>query len=271
MMRLEKIERPHFTAIGSGKGGTGKTLVAASLAHALAHEGERILLCDADFGLSNTTVHLGLESGGDLIGVLSGRKPIAQATAPVLGGLKERGGFDILAAPSGSGALADLGEDVAARLIALLRASRSYDRVVLDLGAGVDATTMHLAQSADETLLVMTPDPASLTDAYAFAKLLLRASAKPPMLIVNMTGSDSEARRTSDALIETCRAFLKATPEFLGTIPRDSHALEAVRQQTHLLTLHPQATASRAITAIAARLHEKFSPSAPLQHALNVR
>jgi flagellar biosynthesis protein FlhG len=271
MMRHEKIERPHFTAIGSGKGGTGKTLVAVSLAHALAHEGERVLLCDADFGLSNTTVHLGLKSGGDLIGVLAGRKEIAQATAPVLGGLKTRGGFDILAAPSGSGALADLGEDTAARLVALLRATQGYDRVLLDLGAGVDSTTMHLAQSSDETLLVLTSDPASLTDAYAFAKLLLRASAQSPFLIVNMTASEAEARRTSEALIETCRAFLKSAPSFLGAIPRDAHALDAVRQQSHLLTLHPQAAASRAIMAIAARLHEKLSPSAPRQHALNLR
>ncbi|MGA9794376.1 MAG: P-loop NTPase [Rhizomicrobium sp.] len=271
MMRVEKIERPRFTAIGSGKGGTGKTLVAASLAHALALEGECVLLCDADFGLSNTTVHLGLKSGGDLIGVLAGHKDVAQAVAPVLGGVKTRGGFDILAAPSGSGALADLGEDAASRLIDALRASRAYDRVLFDLGAGVDRTTLHLAQSADETLLVLTPDPASLTDAYAFAKLLLRASAQPPFLIVNMTASESEARRTSEALIETCRAFLKSAPRFLGTIPRDAHALEAVRQQAHLLSLHPEAAASRAIAHIAARLHEKSSPSAPRQQAFSLR
>lgn len=271
MMRMEKIERPRFTAIGSGKGGTGKTLVAASLAHALAHEGERVLLCDADFGLSNTTVHLGLRSGGDLVGVLAGRKEIAQAVAPVLGGPKTRGGFDVLAAPSGSGALADLGEHAAARLVDILRATRGYDRVLFDLGAGVDSTTMHLARSADETLLVLTSDPASLTDGYAFAKLLLRASAQVPFLIVNMTASDAEARRTADALIETCRVFLKSAPIFLGAVPRDPYALEAVRQQTHLLTLHPQAAASRAITHIAARLHESFSPSAPQQKTINLR
>ena len=267
MMRLEKIARPHFTAIGSGKGGTGKTLIATSLAQALAHEGEHILLCDADFGLSNTTVHLGLKSGGDLVGVLAGRKGVAQ----VRGGLKTPGGFDILAAPSGSGALADLSEDNAARLIDTLRATRSYDRVLLDLGAGVDSTTMHLAQSADEVLLVLTSDPASLTDAYAFAKLLLRATSQPPSLIVNMTASDSEARRTSEALIETCRAFLKSAPTFLGSIPRDTHAIDAVRQQSHLLTLYPQAAASRAIAVIAARLHEKLSPGAPQQRASNLR
>jgi flagellar biosynthesis protein FlhG len=271
MMRLEKITRPHFTAIGSGKGGAGKTMIAASLAHALAHEGERVLLCDADFGLSNTTVHLGLKSGGDLPGVLAGRKEVSQAVAQVLGGLKTRGGFDILAAPSGSGALSDLGETSAAQLIDTLRMTRSYDRVVLDLGAGVDSTTMHLAQSADETLLVLTPDPSSLTDAYAFAKLLLRAGAEAPRLIVNMAANEAEAHRTADALAETCRAFLKSSPAFLGYIPRDNHVQEAIRQQTHLLTLHPQAPASKAIAAIAARLREKLSPNAPQQRASNLR
>jgi flagellar biosynthesis protein FlhG len=271
MMRHEKIERPHFTAIGSGKGGTGKTFVAACIAHALAHEGERVLLCDADLGLSNTTVHLGLKSGGDLVGVLAGRKDIGSATVPVLGGLQARGGFDLLAAPSGSGALADLGEASAARLIDALRATRRYDRVLLDLGAGVTVTTMHLAQSSDETVLVLTPEPASLTDAYAFAKLLLRATAEPPHLVVNMAANETEATRTADALIETCRAFLKATPQTLGFIPRDSHAREAIRLQAHLLTLYPQAAASRAIALIAGRLHDKLPSHAAQPFASGVR
>jgi hypothetical protein len=77
---------PRLTAIGSGKGGTGKTLIAVSLAHALSHEGERILLCDADLGLSNTSVHLGLESGGNLPGLLAKDCALRDATVPVLGG-----------------------------------------------------------------------------------------------------------------------------------------------------------------------------------------
>ena len=164
-----------FLAIGSGKGGTGKTLVAVSLAHALAQEGEKVLLCDADLGLSNTCVHLGLDHGGDLAGVIAGRCALADAVVPVFGGIKQRGGFDVLAAPAGSGALADIDEAQAHRLIETLRAAKHYDRIVLDLGAGVDAITMHFAAAADSALLVMTPDPASLADAYAFAKLLEEA------------------------------------------------------------------------------------------------
>ncbi len=254
---------PHLTAIGSGKGGTGKTLLAVSLAHALAYEGEKVLLLDADFGLSNTAVHLGLENSGDLLGLLAGTKTLDKAASPVLGGTAARGGFDLLAAPSGSGALADLGEERAARLVAALRGARQYTRILLDLGAGVDATTMHMACAADDTLLILSPDPASLTDAYAFAKLFLRGTgSRIPITLVNMAANESEGRRTADALAATCRAFLHVVPEYLGSVPRDARALEAVRRQTQLLTLYPQSPAARAVCAAAQRLHERL-PAAP--------
>ncbi len=260
-----------FLAIGSGKGGTGKTLVAVSLAHALAHEGEKVLLCDADLGLSNTTVHLGLECGGDLAGVLAGRTPLDDAVVHAFGGINARGGFDVLAAPAGSGALADIDEDQAHRLVLTLRAASTYDRVLLDLGAGVDATTMHFAASCDHALLVLTPDPASLADAYAFAKLLKRRGAKLPLVVVNMAANDAEARRTSGALGNTCQAFLGAVPEYLGGIPRDPHVSESVRRQSHLLTQHPQAAASIAIHTVARRLHNKIAPAPFPRHASGLR
>ncbi|HEY1630292.1 MAG TPA: P-loop NTPase [Rhizomicrobium sp.] len=268
---MPKFLAPQFLAIGSGKGGTGKTLVAVSLAHALAHEGEKVLLCDADLGLSNTTVHLGLDEGGDFAGVMAGRRTVAEAVVPAFGGIKERGGFDVLAAPAGSGALADITEQQSRHLIETLRAAKQYDRIVLDLGAGVDATTMYFAASSDSTLLILTPDPASLADAYAFAKLLKKRGAKLPYVVVNMAANDAEARRTSGALGTTCQAFLGAVPEYLGGIPRDPHVSEAVRRQSHLLTLHPQAAASLAICTVARRLHNKITPAPSTRLASGLR
>ena len=93
----------HITAIGSGKGGTGKTLISVSLAHALAHHGERVLLCDADLGLANAAVHLGLSETGDLAGLLAGTRTLRDAVVRVSSG--PRVSFDLLAAPSGSGAV----------------------------------------------------------------------------------------------------------------------------------------------------------------------
>lgn len=252
---------PRITAIGSGKGGTGKTLIAVSLAHALAHRGERILLCDADLGLSNAAVHLGLEDGGDFASVFSGDCAVEDAVVPVLGGIDKRGGFDLLSAPAGVGTFANATPDDAKRLMITLRATKNYDRILLDLGAGIDATTMAFASSADETLLIMTPDPASLTDAYAFAKLLFRATpSRMPLVLVNMAGTENEAHRTFDALATTARAFLKSEPEYLGGIPRDPKAGDAVRRQCHLLTLHPQAPSSCAIETIARKIQGRSQP-----------
>lgn len=252
-----KSPLPRLAAIGSGKGGTGKTLVSLALAQALARQGERVLLCDADLGLSNTAVHLGLSDGGDLPAVLAGNRAIDDAVVQVNGGAKACG-FDLLSAPPGSGALANAGAEAAMRLVALLRAAHAYDRVLLDLSAGVDATTMSMAAAADDTIAILTPDPAALTDAYAFAKLLVRATrSRRPEFAVNMAGSEAEARRTADAFRATCRAFLKFEPRLLGMIPRDPHAAEAVRRQQ---ALHPNTPAARGITDIAGTLHVRVTP-----------
>jgi len=249
-----------LTAIGSGKGGTGKTLIAVSLAHALAHRGERVLLCDADLGLSNAGVHLGLSETGDLAGLLAGRKTLKDAVAHVACG--PHNSFDILAAPSGSGALADAGDETIERLITAMAQANAYDRVLIDLGAGVDSKIMQLAANADDVLLVVTPDPSSLTDAYAFAKLLLRrTTSRVPQLVVNMALNATEGRRIADALMGSARAFLKSTPEFLGFIPFDARVSEAVRRQSPLLALFPQTPAAVAIESLALRLHGNSRPT----------
>ena len=253
------MNTPRITAIGSGKGGTGKTLIAVSLAHALAHEGERILLCDADLGLSNAAVHLGLDDGGNLPSVMRGECTVADAIVPVLGGSSKRGGFDLLSAPAGSGAFANSGKEDARRLLIALSAADGYDRILLDLGAGVDGTTMMFAAAADETILVMTPDPSALTDAYAFTKLLHRAdSSRLPLVLVNVALNETEAQKSFDAVSATGRAFLKCELTYLGGIPHDPKANEAVRRQCHLLTLYPQAAASRAIETVARALHDQM-------------
>jgi flagellar biosynthesis protein FlhG len=262
---------PKLTAIGSGKGGTGKTLSATALASALAYQGERVLLCDCDLGLSNTTVHLGLDSGGDLAGLLSGRAILHQAVARVMGGAGERGGFDLIAAPSGSGALANLDQSVAEQLIAKLRNARSYDRVLMDLSAGIDATTMGFAARADETILVLTADPAALTDAYAFVKVLLRLGGRKPCALVNMADSEAEARRTRDSLAKTCRAFLKTSIDYLGFIPRDHHASMAIRQQRPLVALYPQSPSARAFERLADRLCEPARHGSAAESVVKLR
>lgn len=253
---------PQVTAIGSGKGGTGKTLIAVSLAHALAHQGERVLLCDADLGLSNASVHLGIEKGGDLAGLLAGKSSLKNAVVSVACG--PRSSFDLLAAPSGMCSLTDVGESAVLTLMATLETARAYDRVVIDLGAGVDGTVMRFAARADETLLVLTPDPASLTDAYAFTKLMLRRTgARAPQLLVNMVSNRTEGLRIADTLRASAKSFLKTVPDYLGSIPFDLRVADAVRRQSALLSAFPQSPAARAIDAIARKLRRTVSLPLP--------
>lgn len=253
--------RTTLTAIGSGKGGTGKTFVSIALAQALSLEGERVLLCDVDFGLANTPVQLGIGPCGDMDAALRGAEISAELVAAVNGGIRVRGGFDLVAAQPGSGALADIAPSTAEKLVAALRAASRYDRVILDLAAGVEAATMALAAGADESMVVVTPDPAALTDAYAFVKLVLRRGGRLPHALVNIAANDAEARRVGDALAQTCRAFLKQAPDSIGTIPRDPRVAECVRRQAQLLSEFPRSPASCAIQALAGRLHEQLRPA----------
>ena len=237
---------PRLTAIGSGKGGTGKTFVAVALAQAFADLGERVLLCDADLGLANASVQLGLVGGGDLPGLLAGRIILADAASPV--GISAHASFDLLSAPAGSGALADTDAETAERLAALLKRAPGYDRVLIDLGAGIGEMVMTLAAEADDALVVVTPDPASLTDAYAFIKLVLkRTGGRAPALLVNMVSGEAEAKRTADALTKSARTFLKTAPATLGFVPNDMRVVECLRRQVSLWTAYPR---SPALTAI---------------------
>jgi len=256
--------QPRLTAIGSGKGGTGKTMVSVNLAQALSEAGERVLLFDADLGLANTAVQLGLDGCGDLEAVLLSGDIAQDLVKSVGGGVRVRGGFDLLAPPAGSGAFANIGAGVAERLVETLRAGKRYDRVVLDLAAGVDDATMAFAASADESLLVLTPDPAALTDAYAFVKLVLRRGGPLPSSIVNMAGSDAEATKVAESLARTCSAFLKRAPESMGRIPRDGRVIECVRRQELLLSHYPQSPAARAIANIARHLQRRARPALAL-------
>jgi flagellar biosynthesis protein FlhG len=241
-----KLGGPRLTAVGSGKGGTGKTFVSLALAQAFADLGERVLLCDADLGLSNTSVQLGLAYAGDLPGLLAGRTPLKNALVRVE--TQGHASFDLLAAPAGSGNLADANGKTAERLVSILRHAAAHDRVLIDLGAGIGETVITLAAEADDAVAVVTPDPASLTDAYAFIKLVLRRTGgRAPALLVNIAAGDAEAKRTAEVLTKSARTFLKAAPAYIGFVPNDMRVVECLRRQVSLWVAYPR---SPALTAI---------------------
>lgn len=242
-------------AVASGKGGVGKTWFASTLAHNWAMNGRRTLLFDGDLGLANVDVQLGLSPTTDLSEVLAGRARIEDA---ITRDITEN--LDVIAGSSGTASLAALPPSRLERLIADLDiVDEGYDRVVLDLGAGVDNTVRSLAATADTILVVTTAEPTALTDAYAFIKLMvLRDPDIDLRIVVNQASSQKEGEGVYQTLLKACEKFLKFTPVLTGIIRVDRHVTESIRNQTLMMTRHPTAEAAEDVAKIAKSLRRAF-------------
>lgn len=247
----QRVKGRNIIAVASGKGGVGKTWFSITLSHALSRAGRRTLLFDGDLGLANVDIQLGLMPKNDLGGAVAGRLTLNQAITR-----HDQAGFDVIAGRSGSGTLANiplsrlqmLGED-------LTLLAGTYDRVVLDLGAGVDKSGRHLAINAGTILVVTTDEPTSLTDAYAFIKIThMERPGTDMRVVVNMANSTREGERIYSTLLKACEGFLKVSPPLAGVIRRDVKVRDAIRNQTPLLTRSPNTEAAADVEAIAEKL-----------------
>lgn len=241
----------NMITIASGKGGVGKTWFSISLAHCLAKLGKRILLFDGDVGLANVDIQLGLMPERDLASVIAGRYTLEQSVTRV-----EDAGFDVVAGHSGSGRLATLPEP---RLNALrdqiLTLSGAYDRLIVDLGAGLDRTVKTLAAPHGVCLVLVTDEPTSLTDAYAFIKLTVAQRPDADLrVVVNLAESAAEGERTYQTLAKACRNFLKIEPPLAGVVRRDAKVRECIQLQLPLLTRYPNSDAAGDVVRIARSL-----------------
>lgn len=245
-------------AVASGKGGVGKTMLSAALASAFARGGTRSLLVDADLGMANVDVQLGLTPEGDLASIVSGALTLPEAIAPVMGGAGRRAGFDVISGRSGSAALASLDPDSVGRIAAgVAAASMSYDRTILDLAAGADRATVRLAAAADDVLIVVTDEPTALTDAYAFVKTLrMRDEGACPFVAVNNCPDRSTAEQAYLTFAKTCESFLGFTPPLAGIVRRDPSVGQAIRAQVPLSRRSPGCDAARDIEKLAKAMAE---------------
>ena len=240
------IKGRNIIAVASGKGGVGKTCISISMAHALTRKGEKVLLFDGDLGLANVDIQLGLVAQYDLGSVITGKVPMTQAIC------KSDLGFDVIAGRSGSGSLANIPLSRLQLIFDDLQLLASqYDHVIIDLGAGVEKAVRLFAQKAGILMVVCTDEPTSLTDAYAFIKII---SSENPLIdiqvIVNSASNLKEGEKTYGTLLKACQGFLKISPALAGIIRRDMRVRDAIRAQTSILLAYPNADASQDILSI---------------------
>lgn len=238
----------NLITIASGKGGVGKTVLAISLAQALAREGKKVLLFDGDVGLANVDIQLGIMPDMDLATVVSGEKSLAEVAFTY-----EQGGFDIIAGRSGSGSLGTMSMAQLKYIHHdLVDLSDSYDFIILDLGAGIDEAVRNLSAGDGPKFVITTGDPTALTDAYAYIKVMTQRNiGTDARILVNMAKSEAEGQKIYDKLLNACKNFLSIEPPLAGIILQDDKVSGAIRAQTGLLTRYPTSAAANNIETLA--------------------
>jgi len=245
-------------AIASGKGGVGKSNLAANLAVALGARGARVLLLDADFAQANLDLLLGLHPRFDLQHVVSGEKTLEEIVVPGPEGVR------LVPASSGSPELAELDDftrECLLRNIGLL--DDEVDLVLIDTATGVSQHVTSFCRSADDVLVISTPELPAFSDAYGLIKLLhAQGLARAPHLLVNQAGSTEEAEETAHRIRLVARRFLRLELEFWGAVPFDPAVPRAVRLQEPVVTAFPNSPAAAAYRALAERLWPLPDPDA---------
>ena len=249
----------HVITVTSGKGGVGKTNVVVNLAVGLARVGKRVLVLDADLGLGNIDVLLGLVPRYTLEQVLCGSQHLSDII------LQGPAGIQVLPAGSGLPHLTSLTDSQQLILQTELEyVAGTVDVLLIDTGAGVSPNVTYFAAAAQETIIVVSPEPTSLTDAYALIKVLSRQHRERRFnVLVNMVKNQREAAQTFRKLDVAAERFLNIRLEYLGFIPLDDYLPMSVIEQKAVIERFPCSPASRAFIQLAKKVAEWPDPQLP--------
>jgi ATPases involved in chromosome partitioning len=249
MASREKMKQGNMRviAVTSGKGGVGKTNFTVNLALALAEYGQRVIILDGDLGLANVDIAFGLTARYTIEHLLSGEKTIEQI---LLAGPM---GIGIIPGGSGVQGLADLEKDQLANVVVNLgRLEKIADLLIIDTGAGLGHTVLNFLEAADDIILVITPEPTSLTDAYGLLKTLRKESGEVSIhVVINKVRNEADALATFKRLEVAVSKFLHASLNLLGWVYDDPLMGRAVMQQIPLGIMYPHSSAYRCIQWIA--------------------
>ena len=253
----DRPERAMVLAITSGKGGVGKTNIAANLSVCLASACKRVLLVDADLGLGNLDVVMNLNSRHNLAHVLAGRKSVEEIIQ--LG----PAGVEVICGGSGIEELANTTLFQRQRLAdELERLGHRADVIVIDTGAGIHATVIGFCLASDHTLVVTTPEPTAMTDAYAMIKVLAGKKYDGRIsLLVNMANNIAEGRKTYRQIAEVAARFLNTPVYDAGVLCRDELVGSAIRRRELVVLAYPRSAITAHFEAISARMSNISRPN----------
>lgn len=249
-------------AVTGGKGGVGKTNISVNLALALAELGRRVVLMDADLGLANVDVQLGLRPKSTLADVLAGNCDLRDVLVPGPGGIR------IVPAASGAADMVNLGPREHAGLIqAFSEIGDDLDVLLVDTAAGIGDSVVSFVRAAQEVIVVVCDEPTSITDAYALIKLLNRDHGVTRFrVLANMVHSPQEGHNVFNKLVQVTDRFLEVALQYVGAVPYDESVRKAAQKQRAMYEVFPRCKAALAIRSIARKVDAWPLPVTPRGH-----
>ena len=256
--RMRGQQKPvKVIAVTSGKGGVGKTNVSVNLSISLAKKGHKVVLMDADLGLANVDVMLGLHSKFNISHVLNGEKNLDEIL------LQGPSGIQVIPATSGVKRMAELTPVENAGLIrAFGELEYPVDTMIVDVAAGICDSVVSFGRAAHEVVVVVCDEPSSITDAYALIKVLSREySVERFHILSNMVESEAHGRILYKKLSLVAERFLDVTLDYLGTVPFDQALRRAIQKQNAVCDMDPNSPSAKAFRRIAAGIERWPKPS----------
>ncbi|OHB61099.1 MAG: hypothetical protein A2167_08925 [Planctomycetes bacterium RBG_13_46_10] len=243
-------QKTKVIAIASGKGGVGKTNIAANLAICLAALGKRVVLLDADFGLANLDIILGINSKYNLSHFIKGCRNLDEICQPTAAGV------DVICGFCGIESLAGISDFAKERILKSLETLiDNYDVIIVDTSAGIGRMVLSFCMASDHTILVTTPEPTAITDAYTVLKALtIKRYEGRVSLLVNMASSVTEGRNVYRQISSAATQFMGVELHHTGVLVRDERVSLAVKKRLPIVLEYPKCSTTRALMTIAARL-----------------
>ncbi|PCI59446.1 MAG: cobyrinic acid a,c-diamide synthase [Gammaproteobacteria bacterium] len=262
LRKMNELKQMKVIAVSGGKGGVGKTNVSLNTAIALAYQGKRVLVLDADLGLANVDVMLGLRVQRNLSHVLSGECELDDVIIEGPAGIK------IIPATSGTQSMVDLTPAEHAGLIRAFSEMRTQcDILIVDTAAGISDMVLSFTRAAQDVLLVVCDEPTSITDCYALMKLLSRDHEVFKFKVVaNMVRNPKEGQQLFAKLTKVSDRFLDVALELVGVIPFDENIRRSVRKQKAIIDAYPDSPASIAFKSLAKNITHWPIPNQPSGH-----